>query len=509
MMIPERMLENFGQAGSRKKERRTWLSTLLQVIGGFTYRRAKLVLGGMVILVFVAVWGISEITVNDNYAKRFSTSHPIRQADTALNRHFGGTYTAYLVFEGKSPGKPSQEDMLRIDRDLAGFGEQTDGRREAADRLVADVREKLPGFAERADTYDAFLNSAIRYIDEKSAGAADEDFYVLEELKGFFGIEKERLKTFKRPEVLEYLAGLQAHMENAGLIGKSTSVADVVRKVNQELIDGKEENFRIPGKLQGVSECYMQYQQSHRPNDLWHLVTPDFMRANIWMQFTRGDSTQTEKAVKAVNAYVEDNRPPMELSHRWAGLHYVNLIFQDKMFREMLGSFCGSFIIVFFMMVILFRSWLWAAACMIPLTLTIAAIYGVTGIVGNDYDMPVAVLSAISLGIAVDFAIHFLERSRQTYRETGSWRETVPKMFGEPALAISRNVLVVALGFLPLMVAQLIPYKTTAILLFGILFFSGFITLLCLPALLTVAEEQFFKKRNNNREMAESTKGAA
>lgn len=164
------------------------------------------------------------------------------------------------------------------------------------------------------------------------------------------------------------------------------------------------------------------------------------------------------------------------------------------MFRQMLGSFVGSFIIVFVMMAVLFRSLLWATACMLPLSITIAAIYGITGIVGKDYDMPVAVMSAITLGIAVDFAIHFLERSRRLYRETGSWKAAVPLVFGEPALAISRNVLVVALGFLPLMVAHLVPYKITAVLLFGILSTSGLVTLLFLPALLTVAEKRFFGK---------------
>ena len=123
--------------------------------------------------------------------------------------------------------------------------------------------------------------------------------------------------------------------------------------------------------------------------------------------------------------------------------------------------------------------------------------------------MPVAVMSAITLGIAIDFAIHFLERSRQIYNETGSWKETVPKVFSEPALAIFRNVLVVALGFLPLMLAQLAPYKTTAVMLFGILFFSGLMTLLLLPALLTVAEKWFFKKQSENRQATETTVGTA
>ena len=226
------------------------------------------------------------------------------------------------------------------------------------------------------------------------------------------------------------------------------------------------------------------------------------MQANIWMQFKRGDSKQTDKAVKAVDNYIRTHKPPVELTYRWAGLHYVNLVFQDIMFRQMLESFAGTVIIVFIMMAVLFRSLLWGVAALIPLTLTIATIYGVTGIVGKDYDMPVAVMSAITFGIAIDFAVHFLERSRQIYHKTGSWEQTVAKMFGEPALAISRNVLVVALGFLPLMVAQLVPYKTTAVLLFGILFFSGIMTLL-LPALLKVAEKPFFRKQIGKRQPAE------
>jgi hypothetical protein len=79
------------------------------------------------------------------------------------------------------------------------------------------------------------------------------------------------------------------------------------------------------------------------------------------------------------------------------------------------------------------------------------------------------------------------------YARKGSWQAVVPEMFGEPARAISRNVLVIAIGFLPLLVASLVPYKTTGIMLFLILSCSGIVTLLALPAVLTVAERCFFR----------------
>lgn len=499
MLIPERKLKHFGLS-AQESEKQNWLTRGLSAIGTLTYKHAKGVLTVLVLLVVVSVWGITQIQVNDNYAKRFDHSHPIRKADIALNKHFGGTYTAYLILKGQAPVQGESADADKTREALLQYSDLIRGDYPAAPSLAEGLTHKLSEIAAGSPTTEHLLDSMVMHIDRISANASDADFEALQELQTFLGIEKEKRKVFKRPEVLSYMADLQAHMEETGLIGKSTSVADVVKKVNQELVDGRPENFRIPGELRSVSECYLQYQQSHRPNDLWHMVTPDYMQANIRMQFPSGDSMNTKAAVQAVDAYVASNPPPAELEYRWAGLHYINLVLEAKLVWGFLTSFAGSFLVVFIMMSFLFRSPLWGFLCMVPLTITLLMIYGITGIVGKDYDLPIAVLSALSIGMAVDFAIHFLERSRAAYRETGSWKDVVPRMFGEPARAISRNVLVIALGFLPLIVASLVPYKTTGVMLFMILSCSGLITLFVLPAVLTAAEKRFFKKLGRDAE---------
>ena len=161
----------------------------------------------------------------------------------------------------------------------------------------------------------------------------------------------------------------------------------------------------------------------------------------------------------------------------------------------MLRSFIGSFAVVFVMMAFLFRSLRWGLLCMVPLTITILTIYGIIGISGKDFDLPVAVLGVLALGMAVDFAIHFLQRGRVYYHNAGgSWEQTDGYLFGEPARAISRNVLVIAIGFLPLLIGPIVPYKTMGIMLFAIMTLSGVITLLVLPSTLTAFENWFFKK---------------
>ncbi|NLH42686.1 MAG: MMPL family transporter, partial [Planctomycetes bacterium] len=312
------------------------------------------------------------------------------------------------------------------------------------------------------------------------------------ELADFFELQREQLKLFKQPEALRYIADLEDYLETTGLVGKSNSIADIVKKVYQELIDGKPENYRIPDSSGAVAQSLLQFQSSHTPDDLWHFVTNDLDKANIWLQLKSGDNKDMEKVVVAVEDYFKTTPPPMPMEHNWAGLTYINIVWQQKMVWGMLQSLLGSFIIVFIMMAIMFRSVLWGLVCMVPLSITILVIYGVIGLIGKDYDMPVAVLSALTLGMAVDFAIHFLERARGSYAEKGSWKASAAEMFGEPARAIARNVLVIAIGFLPLLAAPLVPYKTVGIFLCAIMALSGVVTLIILPAILTVAEKRLF-----------------
>ena len=492
MMIPEKSLANFGLA-VHHEDTESLMSRVLRRLGVLTYSGAKPILIGFVLLTGVAIWGITKIQINDNPIKWFSKSHPIRKADIALNQHFGGTYMAYLVLDSQIPETITPDFMQSLNAGLNQLQGGLEKEFPKSPQMVQQMQSKLSETKTDNLTVSGLLEQLTAFAQRKTKNAPDDEFQVWDEIAAFFGVEKEKLGVFKRPDVLNYLIGLQDHLQKIGLAGKGNSVADVVRKVNQELIDGKTENYRIPDNIKGVAECLLQYQSSHKPQFLWHLVTPDYLHANIWFQLKSGDNKDMEKVVKAVDEYFAQNPPPVTLKHNWAGLTYINIVWQNKMVIGMLQSFLGSFMLVFLMMIILFRSVLWGLISMIPLTLTIIGIYGFIGIVGKDYDMPVAVLSALTLGMSVDFAIHFLERARDMYKSGKTWHELAPEIFGEPARAITRNVLVIAIGFLPLLAAPLVPYKTVGIFICAIMGLSGAVTMFALPALMKLFEKQLFK----------------
>ncbi|WP_320171840.1 MMPL family transporter [Maridesulfovibrio sp.] len=491
MVLPARIFSNFGFS-KRDPGEISFMAKILQKIGGVSYRHAKPLLAVFMVLIVVSVWGISRIQINDNPVKWFAPSHPIRLADTALKEHFKGTYPAYLILEGEDEGAlfPESEKRGLAERFMSfsdKLSSEFPSAHVAAEQFMMELMESPQSGAERP-----FLERAVELAEAKARNSGDEGFYLYDEFAGFFNLEKEALKPFKNPEMLNYLGGLQKALEEAGLVGKSIGPTDLVSKIHKELTDGKEANYRVPETLQGVGESYMQFQQSHRPHDLWHYVTPDYNGACVVFMLSSGDNKVMEAVTGFVSDYFARNPPPVEISHNWAGLTYINVAWQNQMVEGMLRSFVGSFGIVLVMAVFLFRSIKWGVLCMVPLTITIIFIYGFIGLIGKDYDMPVAVLGVLTLGMSVDFAIHFVERSRKIYAEAGSWEETLPRMYGAPARAITRNVLVISIGFLPMLVSSLIPYRTTSLLLSSIMMLSGVLTLVAMPAVITLAPRWFF-----------------
>ena len=120
--------------------------------------------------------------------------------------------------------------------------------------------------------------------------------------------------------------------------------------------------------------------------------------------------------------------------------------------------------------------------------------------------MPVAILSALTLGLSIDYAIHFIGRSRMLYTPEKGWRKTIYETFDEPAVAISRNAIVVALAFLPLLLAPLIPYKTVGVFLAVIIALSGIATLVLLPSIISVFGDNIYETKTKSIPLEEAFK---
>jgi len=499
MFIPEEKLAAFANHEGPEDEERTAMGKFLKFAGNGIYKKFRLILILTLVAAGVAAYGIGKININDNPIKWFGPDHSIRVADKVMNEHFAGTYMAYLELEQSSEYAASHDQSAeltsRMNEELAALSqEEIPNVAKVFEQLSKKIQQIKDSKAHSTEEQDELINN---YLNDQLDNASDEDFDAWDRAQLFIDTERQRSELFKQPELLEYIAKMQAYLTTLDTVGKANSLSDVVKTVHRELLLGDQKEFRIPDTSNAVAQTLITYQNSHRPQDLWHFVTPDYRKTSLWLQLKSGDNQDMSAVEEALAVWIDNNPPPMGLEANWFGLTHINVAWQEKMVTGMIESFAGSFIVVLTMMVILFRSLLWGTLAMIPLTVTVGLIYGVIGLIGKDYDMPVAILSALSLGLAVDYAIHFLARSRETVKEMGSWKASIAPMFGEPARAISRNVIVVGFGFLPLLAAPLVPYQTVGIFIAAILFLAGVASLMILPAMITLLERFLFPELQN------------
>jgi predicted RND superfamily exporter protein len=320
-------------------------------------------------------------------------------------------------------------------------------------------------------------------------------------MNGLFGgtymaylvVEGSEPETVKRPDVVSYVDLLQTELESKPLVGKTSSVADIVRRINLVLHDNDPVYDRVPASREAVGQFLFLYQASGDPNDLDNFIDREAQNANIWVQMKGGDNRQMEAVEESLADFARDNPPPDGVAVRWTGLTYINKIWQDLMVFGMLKAILGSFVVVLILMLIEFRSLILGVLSMVPLSMSIILSYGLIGWVGKDYDMPVAVCSCLALGLGIDFAIHFLQRFKAHHARSGNIEETNRHMFGEPARAIARNAIVITFGFLPLAASTLTPYVTVGMFFALLMAFSTLATLLVLPASLRVAGQRALK----------------
>lgn len=294
----------------------------------------------------------------------------------------------------------------------------------------------------------------------------------------------DREDRMKDPAVLRFIDRLQSHLESQPSVGKTTSVADVVRRVSHVLHDNDSAYDIVPDTQEEAGQYLFLYLMSGDPNDLDNLVDYDYRQANIWVQLKDGDNQIVDEVVRSVDAFVNDNPLPEGVELRWSGLAYINKVWQDLMVVGMRNALLGGFVTVFLLMLLLFRSFGLALVSVLPLTFAIVLSYGLVGWLGRDYDMPIAVCSSLALGLSIDFAIHFVQRFRRKWDELGDVEQVNAYMFRGPARAIARNAVIIIIGFLPLMLATLTPYVTVGGFFATLMTVSAATTLILLPALM-------------------------
>ena len=307
---------------------------------------------------------------------------------------------------------------------------------------------------------------------------------------------------------LRQIESLQRELEKDPLIGKTFSLADYIKRANLIMHDNVPPFNRIPDSKQEVGQYLFLLQSAAKPRHLDNVVDFSLKTANIIIQLKSWDADVMKSVIDRANSFFASHPLSEETNFKPAGIAYFNMVWNHEVLWGMVNSFLWGLILVLILLVFETRSFLWGILSFLPLLFTIALIYGVVGLIGKDFDMPVAVLSTLSLGMAIDFAIHFVGRFHQRYKEAprkpegdglasysqSHLKEALIWTVARPGKGIFLNAILFALGFAVMAFSALTPYITVGVFMAAIMILSSVMSVIYLPALIQLGHRKLIKE---------------
>ncbi|HEV2146497.1 MAG TPA: outer membrane lipoprotein-sorting protein [Longimicrobiaceae bacterium] len=303
-------------------------------------------------------------------------------------------------------------------------------------------------------------------------------------------VEGPEADAVKDPEMLRRIQAFQEYAEGFPEVGRTSSFADVVRRIHQEMNGGDPAYHVVPDSRDLVAQYLLLYSMSGNPADFAQIVDYDYQRARIQVMLTTSDQGDQRRLYEQFQKYAAENMGPgvkMEFGGDvmfWlAQIHYVAV---GKVYN-IIAAVC----IVLLFCTLVFRAFSVGLLSIVPLVVSTTLTFGLMGFLGIRLEMGTAIITSIAVGIGVDFALHYLMHLRQEIHEHADAETAVARVQLTTGRAIVFDMLSNVLGFSVLIFSGFMPIRYFGWLVSLTMLTVGIGTLLLMPALVTALRPRF------------------
>jgi predicted RND superfamily exporter protein len=152
----------------------------------------------------------------------------------------------------------------------------------------------------------------------------------------------------------------------------------------------------------------------------------------------------------------------------------------DSMNRSLLIAVIACLLLLF----AVFRSLRYTIITLVPVLLVACWLYGFMYAVGYHLNIMTATIAAISIGVGIDFCIHFTVRFRQELEKSGGKRTALYETSRNTGMALFGTAVSTALGFTVIIFAPMPMFSVFGVLTTVMIALSFLVALFALPSLL-------------------------
>ena len=313
----------------------------------------------------------------------------------------------------------------------------------------------------------------LRLVDERFGGS--QELSVV--------IDTGRQDGLKDPEVLRFMDRLQRFLEEQPPVGSTSSLVDFVKESYFTLRGDDPAFYTVPETRRAVAQVLLLYEMGGG-EVTGSLTTRDFRLGRISARVRSVGLAGYDALIQAVEEFVGREKPASVVDWYITGSPSLYIQLSKNLIASQLVSLGTSFGAVGFIVAALMLSLGAGFLSLIPLLVAVVGNFGVMGYVGAYLDMATVMIASLTVGIGVDYAVHFLSRYRNARGRGLAHGLALGETFRTSGRAIVINALTLTLGFLVMLFSRFGALNT-----FGWLFALTMVTsmlgaLFVLPAIL-------------------------
>ncbi|MDR0496400.1 MAG: MMPL family transporter, partial [Treponema sp.] len=439
-------------------------------------RKKKTVIFTAALIVIFSILGITRIVIDNVFVEYFKASADISQSDRFIREKFGGSKIVSVVARADSTESLLMPDVLGAMDDLSLYLEEEIPE---AGKVIGftDLIKRINQVFNASESPDGLRSTGTGFDNEsafgfESFGFSDFGFggFGFEDFEPDFDFNEDEPASFEETERFIDDDG-RAYYEiprDPARYGK-TRLEELSQLVANYLI-----------LLSGNISSYA--------NDP---LSPTAIKTTVQLR-TLGDA-DTGKVIESISRYVTENFP-LAVETIIGGTALIEASLNRLVVESQLISIIVSVLIVFFIVTFSNRSLIAGMVGIAPLSICILINFAVMGFLGIKLNIGTSMVAAVSVGIGIDYTIHYMEAYKREYLAAKGKGDFLPKTFAASGKAIIINAASVGAGFAVLIFSQFIMLRHLGFLIALCMISSALVSLTVIPVLLSTLNPKFVRK---------------
>jgi len=333
---------------------------------------------------------------------------------------------------------------------------------------------------------------AFKYFRKNSVIRQDHDF-ITERMAGDalipVVIVADKIDAFKDPQNLQKLDDIAKYASGLPKVTKALSHADHIKLMNQALMGGATEDFKLPPTQTAVEQFLLLHNE---PDNFHPWIDPDYKMACIVLRMNSWSSTILQDTEDKVEAFAATKFPTYDV--RAVGTTLLAARSVDEMTDSLAKGAFSAALVIWLIMCIGFRSIRIGTIALIPTLPPALMVYATLPAIGHPLEVSTSITGTIALGIAIDDTTWFLStwigRRRLGVDANLAVRQTLTAI-GRPMVLSS---LVLGSGFMVMLFSRYLTLFWLGVMMAVVSFWSIFWDMLCTPTVVGLLDPKLPKK---------------